>query len=99
MARKKAMHKRKKTTRTKHIRISKDIAPLVLAGAKLGARGIRAGGRAGYGFGKKHFTKENARKVKAKVSSLISKLQQVRAELKKKKAEKKYARVTMSIMR
>lgn len=88
MVRKKTMRKKSKRT----ISISKDIAPLVLRGAK-------AGGTAGYGFGKKHLTKENAQKVQKKVSSLIAELKKVRANLKKKKAEKKYARVTMSIIR
>lgn len=92
MARKKGIHKKHKRTRTKQISISKDIAPLVLKGAKVG-------GSAGYAFGKKHLTKANAQKVQQKVSSLISKLKEVKANLKKKKSEKKYARVTMSIIR
>lgn len=88
MVKNKSKHKKHRRSRTKQISISKDIAPLILKGA-----------RAGGAFGKKHLTKENAQKVQKKVSSLIDRLKTIKANIKKKKAEKKYTRVTMSIIK
>lgn len=91
MARKRIKHRRQKKARTgaeKLIKVGKFLAPIILKGAKTGAA-----------YGKKHLTKENAKKVQQNVSSLISKLKTIKADLKRKKAEKKYVRTTMSIIR
>lgn len=91
MVKKKIKHRRQKKARTgaeKLIKVGKFLAPILLKGAKTGAA-----------YGKKHLTKENARKVQHNVSSLISKLKTIKADLKKKKREKTYTRTTMSIMR
>lgn len=91
MVKKKIKHRRQKKARTgaeKLIKVGKFLAPIILKGAKTGAA-----------YGKKHLTKENARKVQKNVSSLISKLKNIKADLKKKKREKTYTRTTMSIIR
>ena len=91
MVKKKIKHRRQKRARTggeKLIKVGKFLAPILLKGAQ-----------AGVSAGKKHLTKENAQKVQKNVSSLISKLKTIKADLKRKKLEKKYVRTTMSRMR
>ena len=91
MVRKRIKHRRHKRERTgaeKLIKVGKFLAPIVLKGAKTG-----------YAVGKKHLTKENAKKVQQNVSSLIGKLKKIKSDLKKKQFEKTHVRTTMSIMR
>lgn len=91
MAKKRIKHRKQKKARTggeKLIRVGKFLAPIILKGAKAGTT-----------YGKKHLTKENARKVQQNVSSLISKLKTIKSDLKRKKREKTYTRTTMSIIR